>query len=40
MKKIAILLLVALGAVTILESCSDRLCPAYSSYPEGKVKRR
>ena len=40
MKKIAILLLFALGAVTILESCSDRLCPAYSSYPEAKARRK
>lgn len=39
MKKVAILLLVVLSAITILESCSSKLCPAYGSYSEGKRRR-
>jgi len=39
MKKVAILLLGVLFAITILEACSNKICPAYSSYPEGKRRR-
>ncbi|HTM98907.1 MAG TPA: hypothetical protein VL088_09205 [Pedobacter sp.] len=39
MKKIAVLLLIVFCAIVVLESCSSRLCPAYSTYPEGKKKR-
>jgi hypothetical protein len=39
MKKVAILLIGVFFAITILEACSSRLCPAYSSYPEGKRRR-
>ncbi|WP_461485048.1 hypothetical protein [Pedobacter sp.] len=40
MKKLAILLLFAFCAIAVLESCSNRLCPAYSSYPEAKGRRK
>lgn len=39
MKKVAILLLGVFLAITVLEACSNRLCPAYSSYPEGRKRR-
>ncbi|WP_443937801.1 hypothetical protein [Pedobacter sp. MW01-1-1] len=39
MKKLAILLLAVVCTCTILQSCSSKLCPAYSSYPEGKSRR-
>jgi hypothetical protein len=39
MKRIAIMLIGLFFAITILEACSSRLCPAYSSYPEGKRRR-
>ncbi|MFP5080434.1 hypothetical protein [Pedobacter sp. JCM 36344] len=39
MKKIAVLLIGVFFAITVLEACSSRLCPAYSSYPEGKRRR-
>jgi hypothetical protein len=39
MKKVAILLLGVFFAITALEACSNRLCPAYSSYPEGRKRR-
>lgn len=37
MKKLVILLLCVGTAVTLLQACSNKLCPAYSSYPQ---KRR
>lgn len=40
MKKVAVIMLFACCALALLESCSDRLCPAYSSYPEAKARRR
>ncbi|MFC1223771.1 MULTISPECIES: hypothetical protein [Pedobacter] len=39
MKKVAILLLAVFCTITILESCSSKLCPAYGSYPEGRRRR-
>ncbi|SDJ27184.1 hypothetical protein SAMN04487898_102135 [Pedobacter sp. ok626] len=39
MKKVAILLLGVFFAITLLEACSNKICPAYSSYPEGKRRR-
>jgi hypothetical protein len=39
MKKIAIVLLGVFFAIIILESCSDRICPAYSSYPKGSRRK-
>ncbi|WP_276089742.1 hypothetical protein [Pedobacter sp. JY14-1] len=39
MMKVAILLLGVFFAITVLEACSSRICPAYSSYPEGKRRR-
>jgi hypothetical protein len=39
MKRIAILLLGVFFAITVLEACSNKICPAYSSYPEGRRRR-
>ncbi|MGY4383824.1 hypothetical protein ACVWYN_000843 [Pedobacter sp. UYP24] len=39
MKKVAVLMIGVFFAITLLEACSSRLCPAYSSYPEGKRRR-
>lgn len=39
MKRIAILLIAVFCAIAVLESCSKKLCPAYSTYPEGRKKR-
>jgi hypothetical protein len=39
MKKIAILLLGVFFATALLQACSSRICPAYSSYPQGRKKR-
>lgn len=39
MKRIYIVVLIVLGAM-VLEACSDRLCPAYSTYPEYRKKGR
>jgi hypothetical protein len=39
MKKIALLLLGVFFATVMLQACSDKLCPAYSSYREGKKRR-
>jgi len=39
MKKTAILLLGVFFAIAVLESCSDRVCPAYSSYPKGSRRK-
>lgn len=37
MKKVLIGVLALFIAITVLQSCSSRLCPAYGTYP--KVKR-
>ncbi len=37
MKRVAIGLLALFLAITVLESCSSKLCPAFNSYP---TKRR
>lgn len=39
MKKVAILLLGVFFATAVLQACSNRVCPAYSSYPEGRKRR-
>ncbi|WP_410222246.1 hypothetical protein [Pedobacter sp.] len=39
MKKIAIIVLVVFCVLSVLQSCSNKLCPAYSSYPEYKGRK-
>ncbi len=39
MRKVAILILFVFFAIAVLEACSDKLCPAYQSYPEGKKRK-
>lgn len=39
MKRIATLLLGVFFATALLQACSNKLCPAYSSYREGKKRR-
>lgn len=42
MKKNKFIVLTVLTFLFIiaLQSCSDKLCPAYQTYPEGRYKRR
>jgi len=39
MKKVAMILVGVFFAITLLEACSDRICPAYSSYPKGSRRK-
>ena len=36
MRKVVAGVLVLMLAVTVLEGCSSKLCPAYNSYPTAK----
>jgi len=36
MRKIVYIVLLALTMGSILTSCTNKLCPAYSSYPRGR----
>ncbi|MDF3077012.1 MAG: hypothetical protein K0S09_901 [Sphingobacteriaceae bacterium] len=38
MRRVAIGLLAIIILSTILEACSSKLCPAYSSYPKARRK--